>query len=141
MVALVMGPTGKAVTIHRTYLQAGKKAPIESPKKLMPHNGTLQGAAVRLFEPELGVLGISEGIETAIASTQLFKVPTWAAVSANMMEQWEPPKGIEKVFIFGDNDANFTGQKAAYVLANRLSIKGISVTVKIPDNIGDWADD
>lgn len=140
MIALVSGPDGKPVTIHRTYLKDGKKAPIKSPKKLMPHNGTLKGAAVRLFEPDQGVVGISEGIETAVAATQLFKVPTWAAISSNIMEQWEPPKGIETVFIFGDHDVNYTGQKSAYTLANKLSLQGFKVVVRIPEQIGDWND-
>uniref|UniRef100_A0A6M3JKH0 Putative DNA topoisomerase-primase n=1 Tax=viral metagenome TaxID=1070528 RepID=A0A6M3JKH0_9ZZZZ len=141
MIALVTGPDGKPVTIHRTYLKGGKKAPIESPRKLMPHNGTLHGAAIRLFEPEQGVLGIAEGAETAIAATQLFKVPTWAAVTAGIMESWEPPEGIETVFIFGDNDASYTGQKSAYTLANKLALKGLKIVVRIPEEIGDWNDD
>jgi putative DNA primase/helicase len=43
--------------------------------------------------------------------------------------------------VFGDNDPNFTGQEAAYVLAHRLALKGISVEVHIPTRVGtDWAD-
>uniref|UniRef100_A0A6H2A0M0 Putative DNA primase/helicase n=1 Tax=viral metagenome TaxID=1070528 RepID=A0A6H2A0M0_9ZZZZ len=138
MIALVTGPDGKPVTIHRTYLRDGKKAPIESPRKLMPHNGTLKGAAIRLFEPSAYTMGIAEGIETAIAATQRFQIGTWAAVTAGIMESWEPPEGIKEVIIFGDNDANFTGQKSAYILANRLAKKGIKVNVDIPETIGDW---
>jgi putative DNA primase/helicase len=36
LLALVTGPDGKGVTLHRTYLRDGRKAPVPSPKKLMP---------------------------------------------------------------------------------------------------------
>jgi putative DNA primase/helicase len=140
MIANFMGPAGKGVTIHRTYLENDRKANIEKPKKLMPHAGEMAGGAVRLFQYK-DVLGIAEGIETAIAATQLFDIPTWAALSAGMLEQWEPPDGVEQVIVFGDRDERtFTGQKSAYVLANRLAIKGMNVNVEIPMSTGDWAD-
>lgn len=138
MIANFMGPDGKGVTIHRTYLENDRKANIEKPKKLMPHAGEMAGGAVRLF-PYKDVLGIAEGIETAIAAAQLFGIPTWAALSAGMLEQWEPPE-VGEVIIFGDRDNSYTGQKAAYVLANRLAIKGVNVNVEIPISTGDWAD-
>lgn len=69
MVAPVIAPNGKAVSIHRTYLTVdGKKASVPSPKKLMTptKEGATRGAAIRLFEPDTR-LGIAEGIETALA--------------------------------------------------------------------------
>jgi phage/plasmid primase-like uncharacterized protein len=48
-----------------------------------------------------------------------------------MMAKWNPPDGVEKVIIYGDNDKSFAGQAAAYKLANRLSAK-LSVEVKFP---------
>jgi putative DNA primase/helicase len=45
------------------------------------------------------------------------------------------------VVVFGDNDANFTGQDAAYTLAHRLARQGMQVDVQIPPVVGtDWAD-
>jgi len=110
----------------------------------MPMPGTMEGSAIRLGMPILGAevpLGIAEGIETAVCAGKLFGVPVWAAISANGLQTWEPPEGISKVFIFGDNDASFTGQASAYVLAKRLTTNGISVEVQIPPKAGkDWAD-
>jgi putative DNA primase/helicase len=141
MIAMVCDAEGRAVTIHRTYLTMdGKKADIKSPKKLMPPKGTVSGCAVRLFDPENGLLGVAEGIETAVSCQQLFGIPTWAAISTNGIETFIPPKGVRKVVIYADNDPNFAGQKAAYVLANRLYLKDFIVEVLIPDVVGDFND-
>jgi len=56
------------------------------------------------------------------------------------MESFEPPEGVKTVTIYGDNDANYTGQKSAYILANKLALKGVKVNVIIPEGVGDWAD-
>lgn len=145
MVALVSCSDGTNGAIHRTYLQDGKKADLKAPKKLTPNVNPLSGGAVRLFPLEYKIctgdtVGVAEGIETAIAATQLFEVPTWAAIGTSMMEAFVPTKGIKRVVIFGDNDSNFAGQKAAYILGNRLISQGYVVDVEIPDDIGDWAD-
>lgn len=139
MIAMVRDRDGVPVTLHRTYLGDGRKADIESPKKLMTAKATLRGCAVRLTEVGQ-TLGIAEGIETAMAAMQLFEIPCWAAVSSTLLAGWLPPAGVESVVIFGDNDGNFTGQKAAYVLANKLFLDGYRVRVEIPKQVGDWAD-
>ena len=141
MVGVVMDRAGKCVSLHRTYLSGTSKADLESPKKLMPATDSLSscGAAIRLFKPT-DVVGVSEGIETAIACKQLFDIPTWATISTSIMVGFEPPEGIRKVVIFGDNDANFSGQKHAYILANKLYNKNYIVEVQIPEDVGDWAD-
>jgi putative DNA primase/helicase len=141
MLAMVLNPKGKPVTIHRTYLQNGRKANIASPKKLMSHDGDLAGAAIRLLPAENGIVGISEGIETALSASQLFEIPVWSAISCNIMESFIPPKGIREVVICGDNDANFSGQRSAYILAKRLCLEGYKVEVRIPECIGDWAEE
>ena len=141
MVALVTGQDGKGVTLHRTYLNGTKKAELESPKKLMPHGGNMKGAAIKLFNPT-DVLGVAEGIETACAATQIFSIPAWACVSSTILESFIPPAEIKKIVIFGDNDANFTGAKSAYKLANELYTKHDKIVdVQIPEAPGwDWAD-
>lgn len=140
MVAMFKNKNGEAVTLHRTYLGNKCKADIASPKKIMPGKEKLNGGAVRLFPPKDNKIGIAEGIETAIACNQGFDVPTWAALTSVLLESFEPPKGIREVVVFGDADANFTGHKSAYILANKLYLRDYLVSVVIPKE-GDWADE
>lgn len=139
MLATVTSPTGKAVSIHRTYIQGGRKAPVPAPKKLM-QGLPLAGAAVRLA-PVSRTLGVAEGIETALAAAELFEVPAWSCISASGIESFEPPEGVEHVIVFADHDANYAGQKAAYAAAHRLALKGIEVEVIVPPSQGDWLDE
>jgi putative DNA primase/helicase len=148
MVAVVSDQAGKPVTLHRTFLTPeGTKAGIgRSARKLMP--GSLPGSvAIRLrlagdeYDSSLNpkVLGVAEGIETALSVRQMFSIQCWSLINSVMMAKWNPPDDVEKVIIYGDNDKSFAGQAAAYKLANRLSSK-LSVEVKIPDQAGDWND-
>lgn len=139
MLATVTAPDGKAVSIHRTYLQNARKAPVSAPKKLM-QGLPVAGAAIRLTAASQ-VLGIAEGIETALAASELFEVPVWSCISAQGIESFEPPEGVREVIVFADNDENFAGQKAAFALAHRLKLRGFEVEVCIPPEPGDWLDE
>lgn len=143
MLAQVLNPAGQVVAIHRTYLtDDGGKANVESPKKLTRTAGPLQGAAIRLHPmSDDGVLGVAEGIETAISARLGSGIPTWATVSAAGMASFQWPAGTRRLVVFADNDVNETGQKAAARLAARASRAGLSVSVVTPSVPGtDWAD-
>lgn len=139
MLATVTDAAGRAVSIHRTYLQDARKAPVPAPKKLM-QGLPLPGAAIRLT-PVSRTVGVAEGIETALAAAELFEVPTWSCISTSGLESFEPPAGVEHVVVFGDNDENFAGQAAAYRAAHRLALKGYEVEVCVPPQPGDWLDE
>lgn len=141
MLARLTYPDGTGASIHRTYLtEAGGKAAVPSPKKMMPGR-PLNTAAVRLSEVR-ATLGIAEGIETALAASKRFGVPVWAATNATLLADWVPPAGVRRVLIAADHDASFTGQEAAYTLARRLVRDGIAVEIQMPDALGkDWADE
>jgi len=137
IVAAFTLPDGEMATMHRTYIKDGYKMDIEAPKRFLPRLKPLNGGAVMLYDVE-PVLGIAEGIETAIACKEQFRMPVWAAIGTAMLESFEPPKKVEQLVIFSDNDENFAGQKAAYALANRMVIeKKIKVEVQVPELPGE----
>ena len=131
----------RAVNLHLTFLTLdGRKADITPAKKVMP--GKLPpGCAIRLG-PIKSVMGVAEGIETAISAAIMYDMPVWACVNGTLLSQWIPPDGVEQVTVFGDNDVNFTGQAKAYILANRLEVQfKRRVNVMIPPMPGqDWND-
>jgi putative DNA primase/helicase len=139
MLAKDSDTAGNLVMIHRTYLTLdGAKAAVDKPRMFC--QGTVPpGSAVRLAVPS-GLLGVAEGIETAIAAMRLFGVPTWAALNEGLLQKFEPPTGIERLIIFGDNDISGIGQAAAYALAARLAER-LQIEVRLPDDSGeDWND-
>ena len=143
MLALMSGADGRPATIHRTFLTLdGQKAPVPSPKKLMPHasDRPLVGGAVRLGWTGPCV-GIAEGIETALAVRQITGMTVWAALSCTFLERFQPPYGTEHVVIWSDRDRNGAGQRAAEALKDRLESSGIKVLVLLPPESGmDWLD-
>lgn len=151
MLALVTGPDGKLVNVHRTYLENGQKARWIAPgdnketssRKMMPGD-IPPGSAIRLGEPRDGRLGVAEGIETALAVTQRFGMTCWSVANATLLKKFLPPEELRELHVFGDNDRNYTGQAAAYHVAHRASLMRGGpkvVAVHIPQKIGtDWAD-
>lgn len=140
MLAMVSNPDGTPVTLHRTFLGDGCKADMDEPRALMP-GPVPDGAAIQLSAP-FEIMGIAEGIETALAASKKFGIPVWAAINSTMLKKWEPPAIAKEIVVFGDNDPKFGGAAAAYTLAHRLAVKGKAVTVEIPQTRGhDWADD
>jgi putative DNA primase/helicase len=141
MLALMRYPDGQSASIHRTYLtQDGQKAAVKVVRKFM-EGKPLQTASVRLGAAG-EVLGLAEGIETALAASSRFGLPVWAATNAVLMEHWAPPEGVKQIIVFGDNDRSYTGQSAAFALCKRLVRDGYQAEAKIPDTVDrDWADD
>ena len=135
MIGRVQDANGRTVGVHRTYLtDEGCKADVPNPKQV---SGILPpGSAVRLYTPS-EKLGIAEGIETAISAAQSFKVPVWAALSANGLACWVPPLDVKEVIIFGDNDE--AGRNAAKKLSDRLD-GTVNVQIMIPKGYKDWND-
>lgn len=142
MLARATSMDGRIAALHRTYLTAdGRKAPVPCVKKLTA--GRTGEAAIRLF-PATNFLCLAEGIETALSVHALTGLPAWSLISITGFKRFNAvPKGVEKVFIYGDNDASFTGAAGAFELAARLrrDYSELAVEVRIPDVAGeDWND-
>ncbi len=140
MVAKIASTEGRAINLHVTYLTPDGKRADCTPSKRVMSGKLVDGCAIRLGKAE-SIMGIAEGIETALAASILHTMPVWAAVNATMLAKWMPPDECTAVCIYGDNDANYTGQHKAYELAHKLAMIGYSVQVYIPNKTGsDWAD-
>ena len=140
MVAPLVTPDGRTVALHRTYLSAaGCKADVPSAKKLTGTAGPLAGACIRLNQPVDRVLGIAEGIETALAAWCASGVPTVAAYCAGNLAEWHWPAGVRRLVVFADADP--AGAAAAASLSSRARSAGLSAEVLAPSDAGaDWCD-
>jgi len=88
MIAKVCGPDGASVTLHRTYLMDGAKAPIESVRRIMPGDHP-KGCRIELCPPA-EEMGIAEGIETALWVTKRFGTPCWSAINTTFLKDFVP---------------------------------------------------
>lgn len=124
MVALFAGAAGAPTTLHCTWLRSDgcAKAAVPSPKKILgvPLQGATRGGAIRLYEPRGGVLGVAEGIETALSLHLLCKIPTWAAFCADNIERIRLPERLRELRIAIDIDESGKGRAVAEALTKRV---------------------
>lgn len=138
MVAAIRDTDGQLVTLHRTYLSpTGGKAKIPgggSIKKMMPvpSGKDVKGCAIQLTPVNGGVMGVAEGMETALSAHRATGIPTWAAISAVLQECFEVPEGVHTVVVWADKDRSRTGEVSADALAQRLAQVGVRVHVMLP---------
>jgi putative DNA primase/helicase len=117
LVGEVRDATGELVTVHVTYLADGRKIEGHEPRKLLTKTEGREGCAVRLM-PASEVLGIAEGIETALSAAVLDSAPVWAALNTSLLAKFEPPAGVTTLRIYADRDT--PGLLAAGQLMERL---------------------
>ena len=139
MVTRIQDATRGRQSYQVIYLEGDRKADLPSSKKVMPHCGGIMGAGAYL-----GAVGakmaVCEGVETGLAIQQGEGLPVIAALGTAGMERLILPDVVRDVVIFADNDENFSGQKAAFALANRLHREKRAVQVVVPDKTGDYLD-
>jgi putative DNA primase/helicase len=136
LLAAVRDIDGDLVTIHTTYLEAGRKLTAREPRKLLsPMNGR-DGCAVRLQRITGDVLGIAEGIESALSAGTLHGLPVWAALNTAMLAKFTPPAEVTRLVIFADPDD--PGLTAAERLTERLKDR-LTIELRTPAD-GDWND-
>ena len=136
LTALVRDNEGKPVAIHRTFLTSdGKKLRLDGSgpsRKQTPAVSNSRGRVVCLADPVDGVLGLAEGLETALAVMQGAGVPVWSCLSAAMMPQFVPPKCVHTLMVFVDVDRSGAGYDAMQNLAKNMEAKGVRVIPMVP---------
>ena len=139
LVAPVVDVNGDAVTAHVTYLADGRKAAVDAPRKIISKMTGRQGCAVRLLPLAGDVLGVAEGIETALAASILHgDAPVWAALNTSMLAKFVPPPAVRHVLIFADRDV--AGLEAAWALRDELDGRCTVELRTPPAPANDWAD-
>ena len=134
MLAKFVAADAQSANIQRTYLiEPGRKADVPEARKMMA-GPVPYGGAVRLF-PAAEVMGVAEGIETAMAASILHGMPVWATLSTAGLLRFQPPPECKKLWVYADKDLQFAGEAAATALAHRLMTgkTPIDADVKVPD--------
>lgn len=102
--------------------------------------GHMRKAIFRLWRDETVTngLGIAEGIKTALCVARCGWEPVWACLSAGNLAGFPVLGGIEALTVFAD--AGKTGQRAAYVVAQRWAEDGREARIITPKAADDWAE-
>lgn len=132
MIAPVRDSQRRIRNLHRTFLtEDGAKAPVPKAKKLMTPVDTTRGSSIQLF-PATRVLGLAEGIETALAARAVTRLPVWAAVAAGLLPSVELPASVRHVVIFADKDRQMAGIKCAEEALEAFAQQGRTVEILLP---------
>ena len=137
IVAAVSRPDRKIIAVQCSYLQPsdGAKARVPEPRMTTGRLGT---GAVRLASAG-EVLGIAEGLETALAAMELSGVPCWASLGAQRLDKITVPSVVREIVIFADADE--TGRPCAARASSRYAREGKRVELRFPpDGCKDWND-
>ncbi len=134
-VSLEMGP----IAIHRTFLPQDRhrKAHFDKPKRAL---GSLGEAAVRLFAPANGKLGLAEGIESAMSAYALTGIPAWATLGNERFGLVSIPESVTELHLFVDNDGG--GELAVERGLSAYACEGRTIHVRAPSTQDtDWNDE
>jgi putative DNA primase/helicase len=136
LVALVEHVEHGFVGVTRTFvaIDGSCKATLDPPRLF---TGPVAGGAVRLGEvrPDAPVI-VAEGIESALAASELLGWPAWAALSAGGIERLLLPAEAQDIVIACDRDASGVGERGARRAALRWVAEGRRVRLVIPDQVG-----
>ena len=139
LVAALQDGGGKLIAVQRTWLKpdGSGKANVTPCKMVF---GPMRDGAVRLASAKgRDILGIAEGIETALSARQMFSLPVWATLSAVRLAKLTLPP-IETLVIFADRGD--VGMKEALGAAEWYERQSIKCIVQPPENpdFSDWND-
>lgn len=145
MLALYQLPHGTPVAIQRTYLTPDGRR--DGDRMML---GPTNGALVMLRQPERGLLGMGEGVETVLAASSLFRgVPGWGAGSDSGLRKfgewlvahpgWAASIGIRRLLIWAD--AKNAGERAGHHLLAACRTAGLDAQLWLPRGGDDFNDD
>lgn len=137
LLAAVVEDSG-VVAVQRCFLDADPTAlarDMDAPRRML---GTPGRGAVRLA-PAGKILGLAEGVETALSAMRLLRLPVWAALGAERFGRVAIPDIVEHLVLLPDNDRAGALADArareAYALPGR-----VIATLSPPAHLNDWND-
>ena len=135
LVAALSNDCGEVRAVQLTYItEDGQKANAVPVRQTF---GSMRGTAVQL-SPCRDILGLAEGVETALSAGQLHEVPVWAVCGRRLGDAPVPPS-VRRVTLFADHDP--PGLSAAEDARRKLIAQGLDVSICIPPIAGqDWND-
>lgn len=136
LIAAVRDDSG-LVGVHRTFLDrtTNRLATLVPAKCAL---GRLGSGAVRL-QPAGYVLGLAEGIETALSAAQLFGIPCWATLGTERFRHVAIPACVQRLILFLDKDAG--GRRAESLAREAHGRARRSIEARYPPLVGeDWND-
>jgi len=135
LIAAVRDDSGLA-GVHRTFFDSATNgvAALVPPKCAL---GRLGSGAVRL-QAAGAVLGLAEGIETALSASQLFGIPCWATLGTERFRHVAIPASVSTLLLFLDADPG--GRRAEMLIRSRPTGPA-RVEARFPPRAGDdWND-
>lgn len=131
--------SGEAQGVHITWLDNSAQKHPDAIGGARKFRGISKAGCVRLGKPQK-VHAVAEGLESALAFTELWGARCDAALSADGMANYTPPPECQGLLICHDNDANEVGRRAGQTLANRMVAAGIECAFKPSPSGSDWND-
>lgn len=128
----------RVVALQRSFLAVGQNTlalDFPNPRRML---GRPLHGAVMLARPGR-ILGLAEGVETALSAMQLLRIPVWATLGAERFAQIHIPAGVEQLILLPDNDA--AGRAACNRALASYASQGLAVVARMPPRgTGDWND-
>jgi putative DNA primase/helicase len=128
LIAAVRDETGLS-GIHRTFLDDAAQP--GGPRKC--GLGRFGRGAVRLGGPG-SMIGLAEGIETALSAAALFSIPCWATLGTERFRQVALAPQTKELVLFLDHDP---GGRRAEALAREAFDRGLRITAHYSPRPGD----
>lgn len=122
--------------VKRIFLQPnGRPAPMVQHKRTLgrPRHGAV------VLSPAKDVLGLAEGVETALSASALLGIPVWATLGAERFDRIEVPEQVSRLFLLADNDR--AGRRAVERALERYARPGREIEILWPPApFIDWND-
>lgn len=129
---------GRFTAIQRTFFDrddARRARDLTDPRMTL---GRPDRAAVMLG-PATSVLGLAEGVETALSAMILFGVPVWATLGSDRLHQIAIPGRVNRLVLFPDND--IAGEIGVSNAMDAYLQPGRTIDVEFPPpGFKDWND-